>query len=257
MLNSRHFNIFFILFLLAWISLDQKMHIGAPAYGWLLLIYLSVLFCGSYFIRLGFFLKSICSAQTQEKCIAITFDDGPAGEKTERILDILKEHQVQAAFFCIGKNISGHELQLKRIIQEGHLIGNHSFTHHRYFDLYSVSKMRRELEDMSQNCHSVTGHTPRFFRPPYGVTNPNLKKAIQQTGMVSIGWSIRSLDTVIHNQDRLRKRILRSLKPGAILLLHDTQETTVKLLPRLLEDLRDRGYRIERLDKMINLKPYV
>ena len=193
MLNSRIFNILFIVLILVWIWADHRFHIGAPAYGWLLFIYLSILFCGSYFIRLGFFLKSICSGPAKEKCIAISFDDGPAGENTDRILDILKDYQVQAAFFCIGKNISGREEQLNRMIQEGHIIGNHSFSHHRFFDLFSAEKMLGELNEMSQSCRSITGYSPRFFRPPYGVTNPNLRKAVTQGGFISIGWSIRSL----------------------------------------------------------------
>ena len=235
---------------------DKYFHTGTPAYGWLLLIYIGVLFCGSYFIQWEFFLKSICSGKTKEKCIALSFDDGPAGDRTDRVLDLLRENQVQAAFFCIGKNLSGQETQLSRMMAEGHIIGNHSFSHHRFFDLFSSAKMFDDLKEMSQTCKVITGQTPRFFRPPYGVTNPNLKKAIQRSGLISIGWSIRSYDTVIHNEDRLMKKILRSLKPGAILLLHDTQESTVRVLPRLLKGIKEKGYRLERLDKLINLNPY-
>ena len=256
MLNNRIFNILYIVLILAWIWADRRFQLGAPVYGWLLLIYISVLFCGSYFIQWGFFLKSICSGATTEKNMAISFDDGPAGEKTDRILDILKENQAEAAFFCIGKNISGREAQLNRIVQEGHIIGNHSFSHNRFFDLFSPEKMLGELQQMSKSCVAVTGHSPRFFRPPYGVTNPNLKKAIIRGGFISIGWSIRSYDTVIRNETRLLQKILSALKPGAILLLHDTQEITVQILPRLLEGIREKGYRVKRLDKLINLNPY-
>jgi peptidoglycan-N-acetylglucosamine deacetylase len=255
-LNNRRFHISFILFILAWIGLDIHFQLGTHAYGWLLLIYISVLFCGSYFIQWGFFLKSICRGQTKDKCIALSFDDGPAGDRTERILDLLRENQVKAAFFCVGKNISGHETQLKRMKLEGHIIGNHSFSHHRYFDLFSSSKMLEDLNEMSRTCQTITGLTPLFFRPPYGVTNPNLKKAIHRGGFTSIGWSIRSYDTVIRDENRLLKRILKSLRPGAILLLHDTQEATEKVLPRLLEGIREKGYRVEGLDKLINLNPY-
>jgi peptidoglycan/xylan/chitin deacetylase (PgdA/CDA1 family) len=229
---------------------------GASAYGWLLLIYVSVIFCGTYFIQWGFFLKSICSANTSEKCIALSFDDGPAGKNTARILDILKENEMQAAFFCIGKKMPGNEEQMKRIIQEGHMIGNHSYSHHRFFDLFSSRKMLGELEQTSRICQDITGLSPRFFRPPYGVTNPNLKKAVLQGGYISIGWSIRSFDTVIRNEERLYNKIINALKPGAILLLHDTSETTVLLLPRLLKGILGKGYQVIRLDKMLNLNPY-
>ena len=255
-MNYRIFNILFIILILTWIWADRHFQIGAAAYGLLLLIYVSVLFCGSYFIQWGFFIKSICSVNTREKCIALSFDDGPTGLRTNRVLDILRENQIEAAFFCIGENIPGREEQLKRIVAEGHVVGNHSYSHHHYFDLFSSRKMLLDLQKMSQICQEITGLSPLFFRPPYGVTNPNLKKAVMQAGFISIGWSIRSYDTVIRNEDRLLKRILSSLKPGAILLLHDSSETTVMLLPQLLKAIHEKGYRIVRLDKMINLNPY-
>ena len=98
--------------------------------------------------------------------------------------------------------------------------------------------------------------TPRFFRPPYGVTNPNLKKAVLLGGLISIGWSIRSYDTVIRNEKHLLSKILKALKPGAILLLHDTSETTLQILPQLLKGIREKDISMRRLDKMINLNPY-
>jgi peptidoglycan/xylan/chitin deacetylase (PgdA/CDA1 family) len=255
-LNNRVFNIFSIVIILLWIWADRYFQIGSAAYAWLLLAYVSVLFCGSYFIQLNFFLKSVNKIKTDKKCIALTFDDGPAGSKTAQVLDILKANNAEAAFFCIGSNIAGNEDILKRIPDEGHIIGNHSFSHHHFFDLFSSRKMLNELQKMSQTCYEVTGLLPRFFRPPYGVTNPNLKKAILQAGFISVGWSIRSYDTVIKNEDRLRRKILSALRPGSILLLHDTSETTLAILPGLLKSIKEKGYSIVRLDKMTNLNPY-
>jgi peptidoglycan-N-acetylglucosamine deacetylase len=256
-LNNRIFNILSILLILVWIWADRHLKTGAAAYGWLLLIYVSVLFCGSYFIRWNFFLKSVNAANTSERVVALTFDDGPSGEETVRILDILKDNRVEAAFFCIGKNMAGRESLVRRMLEEGHVIGNHSYSHHHYFDFFSARKMGIDMQRMSQSCLDITGLSPRFFRPPYGVTNPNLKKAVFKGGFISIGWSIRSYDTVIRNEDRLLDRILSSLKPGAILLLHDGPEITPLILTRLLKGIADKGYRTIRLDKMINLNPYV
>jgi peptidoglycan/xylan/chitin deacetylase (PgdA/CDA1 family) len=253
--SHRAFNIFSIILILVWIWADKYLSIGAPSYGWLLLIYVSVLFCGSYFIRMGFFLKSICSVKTIDKKIALSFDDGP-DVFTGRILDILKDHHVEAAFFCIGKKIPGNEEQIKRMIQDGHIIGNHSFTHHPLFDFFGSGRMLRDMNEMNQSIKNFTGLGPRFFRPPYGVTNPNLKKAVMLGGFISIGWSIRSYDTVIENRHRLLNKILSALKPGAILLLHDTSETTLSILPELLDNIRQKDYQIVRLDKLVNLSPY-
>jgi len=254
-LTSRAFNIFSIILILVWIWADKYLSIGAPSYGWLLLIYVTVLFCGSYFIRMGFFLKSISSVKTNEKWIALSFDDGPA-ELTNTVLDILKANQAEAAFFLIGKKIPGNDALLKRMVQEGHIIGNHSFSHHPLFDLFGSGKMLNDMTAMNQLVKNITGLTPRFFRPPYGVTNPNLKKAVMSGGFISIGWSIRSYDTVIKNPRRLVSKILSGLKPGAILLLHDTSETTVAILPKLLKAIQQKGFQIVRLDKMVNLNPY-
>ena len=187
--------------------------------------------------------------------MALSFDDGPAGS-TSQVLDILKENKVEAAFFCIGKKIPGNEALIKRMAAEGHIIGNHSFSHHPLFDFFSSGRMLKDMTEMNQKVKDITGLSPRFFRPPYGVTNPNLKKAVMLGGFISIGWSIRSYDTVIKNQPRLLNKILSALKPGAILLLHDTSETTVAILPELLKGIQQKGFQILRLDKMANLNPY-
>jgi peptidoglycan/xylan/chitin deacetylase (PgdA/CDA1 family) len=254
-LTSRAFNIFSIILILVWIWADKYLAIGAPSYRWLLLIYVSVIFCGSYFIRMGFFLKSICSVKTNEKWVALSFDDGPAAS-TRYILDILKDNEAEAAFFLIGKKITGNEDLIKRMVQEGHIIGNHSFSHHPFFDLFGSGKMLNDMIEMNQLVKNITSLSPKFFRPPYGVTNPNLKKAVLSGGFISIGWSIRSYDTVIKNRHHLLNKILSALKPGAILLLHDTSETTVAILPELLKAIRQKGFQIVRLDKMVNLNPY-
>jgi peptidoglycan-N-acetylglucosamine deacetylase len=255
-LNYRLFNIIFIFFILGWIWADRHFKLGPVVYGWLLIVYLAVLFCGSYFIRWGFFFKSICSLKTSEKYVALSFDDGPDIKNTSRILDILKENNTEAVFFCIGKKVAGQEALLKRMIEEGHVIGNHSFSHHPLFDLFSSRKMLAELNATSLAIKKVTGYSPRFFRPPYGVTNPNLRKALIRGGFISVGWSIRSYDTAIRNEERLLSKVKRSLKPGAIILLHDTSETMLAILPGLLNSIQAAGFKAVRLDKMINLNPY-
>jgi len=256
MLNYRNINIFFILFIVAWFFLDNRYHYSPAAYGWILLAYVTILFCGSYFIQLGFFFKSVCSGDGGKKEIALSFDDGPDPAFTPVILDLLKAEGVETIFFCIGKKIPDNEGILQRIIAEGHLIGNHSYSHHHLFDLFSPEKMHDDLQEMNAITKALTGLTPKFFRPPYGVTNPNLKKAVEQGNYTSIGWNLRSLDTVIRDENRLLQKVLKRVKPGSILLFHDTSETTVKILRHLIRELRENGYAIVRLDKLIKLEPY-
>jgi peptidoglycan-N-acetylglucosamine deacetylase len=136
------------------------------------------------------------------------------------------------------------------------MIGNHSYSHHTWFDLFSYKKMLGDLKKMDEEMERVTGLQPKLFRPPYGVTNPNLKKAIINGGYIPVGWSVRSMDTVIKDEKKLLNKISRSLKPGAIFLFHDTSKTTLAILPSFIKWVRESGYEIVRLDKMLHLKPY-
>jgi peptidoglycan/xylan/chitin deacetylase (PgdA/CDA1 family) len=255
MLNLRNTTIALagVIALLAW------WH--APWYGYVLAVagYTLPLAWGSYHIGSNFYIDVITKGPggaTGARAIALTFDDGPANQYTPEILDILKEKDAPAAFFCIGKNIPGRENLLRRIHDEGHLVGNHSYSHHFWFDLFSTRHMRADLRQMDAAVRAVTGLTPRLFRPPYGVTNPNLAKAIRKEGYTPIGWNVRSLDTVINDPVKLRKRIEKALRPGSIVLLHDTIDATLVMLPQLIDGARAAGYAITRLDKMCNIAPY-
>ena len=112
------------------------------------------------------------------------------------------------------------------------------------------------MQMMDKVLKDTIGQKPKLFRPPYGVTNPNLKKAIINGNYIPVGWSIRSFDTVIKNEDRLLKRVLRQLKTGAVFLFHDTSNITVVILPAVIKYIQSNGYEIIRLDKMLNLQAY-
>lgn len=175
------------------------------------------------------------------KEVALTFDDGPA-EYTEAVLDILKRENVKATFFVIGKNISNREILLKRMQAEGHTIGNHSFNHGFNFDWQSAAKMQEEIELTNQAIEGVTDAPVTLFRPPYGVTNPNLGKALRNSGLKSIGWSLRSMDTVAKDKQQLLNKILTKVKAGDIILLHDRCAITADILPELITALKKRGF---------------
>ena len=246
----------FIILLVIAVGLDAYSGIPFFVYILLLLMYSGIVFYGCYFVDSNFFLPVICSATTDQKIIAISFDDGPANEHTAEILQMLKHQGVEAAFFCIGKRISGNEELFKQLIGEGHVIGNHSYSHHTFFDFFSAKKMLADLQMMAVEMEKATGLKPKLFRPPYGVINPNLKKAIINGGYTPVGWSVRSMDTVIKNEKTLLGKISKSLKPGAIFLFHDTSKTTLAVLPAFITWVKKSGYAIVRLDKMLNLKPY-
>ncbi len=231
---------------------------SVPVYFYIILVgvYSLVLFYGCYYVGSNFFIPIICSIKTDKKVIALSFDDGPAAENTLQILQMLKNNNAEAAFFCIGNRIAGNEEILKQAYDEGHLIGNHTFSHHFWFDMFPAKKMLADMRMMDQAMNSVIGKTPKLFRPPYGVTNPNLKKAIIQGNYIPVGWSMRSMDTVIKDEKKLLNKVISKIKPGAVFLFHDTSNTTVAVLPAIIKHIQANGYEIIRLDKMLNLQAY-
>lgn len=218
-------------------------------------VFSSLLVYGAANVRSNFFIKTISKAE-HGNAIAITFDDGPLREKTDRILDILKSSGVQSAFFCIGKNIEQEPLLVKRMHNEGHLVGNHTYFHGKFFDLQSSISMQEELERTNNVVFDILGRRMKLFRPPYGVTNPNLAKAVHKGSFSTIGWSLRSLDTVIRDKEVLWKRITGKLKGGDVVLFHDYCDNTIELLPRFIEYATKSGFKIVRLDTLLKLTPY-
>jgi peptidoglycan-N-acetylglucosamine deacetylase len=225
-------------------------------YPLLFVAYSLIVFYGCYYVGSNFFIKIICSANTSKKEIAISFDDGPVTNYTPQILQLLKAENVKATFFCIGSRIAGNETILRQIKEEGHIIGNHSYSHHFWFDMFSAKKMQGDLQQMDEEMKRVTGLRPKLFRPPYGVTNPNLKKTIINGGYTPVGWSVRSMDTVIKDGRKLLAKINAGLKPGAVFLFHDTSKTTLEVLPQFIQEVKNKGYQIIALDKLLLLKPY-
>lgn len=228
----------------------------APAWQMLVVTisYLVVLATGCIFIRWNFYLIAYHNGNKPDE-IALSFDDGP-GKETEAILDILKEQNTPATFFCIGKHAFAQPEILRRIDNEGHLIGNHSYHHGFNFDWQTASKMTYELRQTNQAISDAIGKTPKLFRPPYGITNPNLARAVKNTKMSAIGWSLRTFDTTADNTIELLDNIFRKLKGGDIILLHDTKTITREILTELISTAKEKGFTFVRIDRMLDLPPY-
>jgi peptidoglycan-N-acetylglucosamine deacetylase len=256
MLNFRNTNIFFIVLLAILIGVHVQYGLPIYVYPLLFVLYSLIVFWGCYYVASNFFIKIVCKADTDKKEIAISFDDGPAENYTQQILNILNTENVKATFFCIGNRIAGNEIILKQVQADGHIIANHSYSHHFWFDMYSSKKMQEDLKQMDAEMEKVTGLKPKLFRPPYGVTNPNLAKAIKNGGYTPVGWSVRSMDTVIKDGKKLLAKINEGIKPGAVFLFHDTSKTTLDVLPEFIQEVKKRGYNIIPLDKLLALQPY-
>lgn len=248
-----------LVFLIAFIfATVEYFTIGFP---WYYLVQIPILYSlllavGSAFIGLGFFIKSICKAETNEKIISLTFDDGPEIINTPILLDLLKSHQLKATFFIIGKKIKGNETILKRIKEEGHIVANHSFSHSYFYDIYSTKKVVIDLLLTNAAIKEAIGLTPKLFRPPYGVTNPNIMRAVKKLNLTSIGWNVRSLDTIIQDPEKLYKRVTSRIKPGSILLFHDTGANTLETLKEIILFTQKSGYKIVGLDELLKIKVY-
>jgi peptidoglycan/xylan/chitin deacetylase (PgdA/CDA1 family) len=184
----------------------------------------------------------------------MTFDDGP-NQRTAEILDILKTEKAAATFFCIGSNIATQGNILKRIDSEGHLIGTHSLNHHWSFPLQGKSKIVEEIKQSQNLVSDIIHKKPLLFRPPFGVTDPPLAAAIRDSGVSSIGWSVRSYDTVISSAEQLFKRISK-LKNGDIVLFHDAGLQTNVILPMFIKYVRSQGFEIVPLDQLLGINAY-
>ena len=167
-------------------------------------------FCGAYFIGLNFHLTSINSLNTTEKKVMLSFDDGPHKSNTAGVLEVLKKHHVKALFCVIGKNIQGNEIILQQLMADGHQIANHSYSHATWFDVWRTKKV---IDDVSLAQTLIHNYQPnsKLFRPPYGVTNPNIAKALKLLGLQSIGWNIRSYDTSTTDVKKIKQSILQNI----------------------------------------------
>ena len=143
--------------------------------------------------------------------IALTFDDGPHPVYTKKLLDGLRKRGVKATFFLIGENIEGNEELVKQMAEDGHLIGNHTWSHNARFPLRGERFVREEVERgakaVGKAANLAGSKRIKLFRPPFGVTNPIIGRVVRSEGYCSIGWSIRSFDTVASTPDRKSTRL--------------------------------------------------
>jgi peptidoglycan-N-acetylglucosamine deacetylase len=249
-------NIIFFVLLIALYSIDTTYSISGWWYVALVVPFIAIHTLGSIILSMQFFIP-VRSQGKPQQAIAITFDDGPIAGMTENILSILKEHNVKASFFCIGHRVAREPSLAKRLHDEGHLVGNHTYWHKATFDLQSGNTIAKELEDTDKAIIKAVGVKPKFFRPPYGVTNPMVATGIKRGNYIVIGWSVRSFDTVIKDRARLFNRVTRSLKGGDIVLFHDYSESTHGILSDFLKHVAKLGLKVVRVDELLNEQAYV
>jgi peptidoglycan/xylan/chitin deacetylase (PgdA/CDA1 family) len=177
--------------------------------------------------------------------VAITIDDGPDPQITPQVLAQLREHSVQATFFCIGERVDRHKALARDIVQQGHAIENHSQRHLNRFSVLGPRAMAAEIERAQQTIVAVTGERPQFFRAPAGLRSPLLEPVLARLGLRLASWTRRGFDTVNPDSARVLGKLVRRLQAGDILLLHDGHAARahsgapviLEVLPRLLQAL--------------------
>jgi peptidoglycan/xylan/chitin deacetylase (PgdA/CDA1 family) len=187
-------------------------------------------------------------AHTQEKVVALTFDDGPDPTDTPDVLDILKEKKVRATFFVLGQAAQSNPYLLKRLVNEGHEIGNHSFNHD-----YQQRRLVEEMNQTDKEIFAATGTHTYFYRPPGGFLSKSQLEIIKGNGHVVALWSVDSKDWRNPGIKQIMDNVMKHVFPGAIILMHDGgyhRTQTVKALGPIIDALRERGYRLVTLSEL-------
>lgn len=183
----------------------------------------------------------------EKKQIALTFDDGPHAVYTEILLDGLKERGVHATFFLIGASLKGKEEIVKRMSREGHIIGNHTYTH---VPLNSLSMDAACVEIWKTNTalFDITGKIPIFIRPPYGLWDEESACAAE---MQSVLWNIDPEDWKYKNKEKIVELVVKKAKDGGIILLHDIYKTSVEAALEIVDRLEEAGYEFVTVDELL------
>ncbi len=221
-------------------------------YGILLLLFGFLVVMGSARIDSGYHVPAYCHGPRNSDMVSLSFDDGPDPEVTPKVLDLLRERGVRASFFLIGEKVEAHPDVVARINREGQFLGGHSWDHSYVFDLYPTRWVLRGIRRCGERIASITGHYPRAFRPPYGVTNPMIRRAVDRSDSIVVGWDIRSFDTSLNARQSVQ-RVLKRVRGGSLILLHDTDENVVRILPELLKGIEDKGYRPVPLEELLQM----
>lgn len=218
-----------------------------------LLFLFALLFAlGVPFIRMQYFCTAICRGKPGQMRVALSFDDGPDPVATPALLELLRRENVPATFFLIGRNVDAHPEIAKQIADDGHLIGNHTYNHRWSSTFTMASAIAREMSTTQEAIQRATGVTPKYFRPPIGLTTPHFQTALKRVGLLLVGWDVRPMDSV-QPANVVIERVLKNVRDGSIVLLHDGNapaEKIIEIVGTIVRELRSRGYSFARVDEL-------
>ncbi|MDH5474133.1 MAG: polysaccharide deacetylase family protein [Cyclobacteriaceae bacterium] len=252
MLKYIHVKLFFAILLVIMLGLDMYgVSFSNYWYGIVVLFFLLFVATGSYFIQWNFFLESSNNGNPNSNEISLTFDDGPHETLTPKVLKLLDEFDAKATFFCIGKKVKYNQVLVNEIINKGHSVGNHSYAHQHNFPILSVNKMIDEIEKTNILIENNNGK--RLFRPPFGITNPRIARAVKKTKMKTIGWNVRSYDTIGDRAEKVVQRVMKKMKGGAIILLHDDRDDVVQILEGILQFMKKQNLKSVKVEDLLKI----
>ena len=182
-----------------------------------------------------------------KKRVALTFDDGPKSPYTERLLDGLKERNVKATFFVIGESVRENEALIKRMAEEGHIIGNHTYSHVQLSTL-DYEACIEEIENTNRAIFDACGVTPKYIRPPFGSWNENVTMAVNMTEVL---WDVDPLDWKVKNAGIVTNSVIRCADDGSIILLHDIYESSVDAAIMIIDELKAQGYEFVTVEELL------
>lgn len=237
--------------------LDFIWEITWWAYILLVAVWATLTIIGSFHIRWDYHLPALhFNKKIRDNLVAITFDDGPHPNFTPRVLELLQKYNARASFFCVGQQVNQYGAIAKKIVDSGHTIGNHTYTHSNKFGFFGTQKVLSELQKTNTTIKEVTGLEPKLYRPAFGVTNPSINKAVKKLNLITVGWNIRSLDTTQRSKKVILERITNKINKGDIILLHDSSEKTVEVLEQLLLFLQQHKMQSVTVDQLLDIEAY-
>lgn len=225
----------------------------------ILLLVVSAVFSIYFSNKSVFFISDkklpIYSVDTNEKKVAITFDVNWGNDNTKNILDILDEYEIKATFFLIGNWIDDYPEQAKEIYKRGHEIGNHSNSHPDMGKI-STDKIKKDINIGEGKIFNLIGSNSKLFRFPSGSYNGNAIKTAEEMGYYCIQWDVDSIDWKEEGEEKEYSRVMKKTKPGSIILFHSDSKYTPKTLPRIIKNLKDKGYKFVKVGELIYKDDY-
>jgi peptidoglycan-N-acetylglucosamine deacetylase len=190
-----------------------------------------------------------------EKVIALTFDDGPWPQTTAQVLDILKENNIKGTFFVIGQNVKNYPDLVKRVVAEGHIIGNHTW--HHWYHFMNPQTAAYEIDNTTNLIYQTTGIKTNLFRPPGGIMHNGVAAYARSNKYALILWSSDSVDYSRPSVSKLINNVFREAKPGGIVLMHDgggNRSQTVQALPQIIANFRKQGYSFVTIPELLEMQ---